>query len=92
MGQSMDDLYRKAKRFDEGDIYQSQEYQDVCARQIQLYEKLRRRFGAQITPLLEEYTAAIGDECDLENRHFFAQGYRLGILEESGRTLTEQER
>ncbi len=91
MGQSMDDLYRKAKRFDESDIYQSQEYKDVCMRQLQLYEKLRRRFGAQITPLLEEYTAAIDDECDLENKHFFAQGYRLGRAVGNEETRAEQE-
>lgn len=91
MARFMDDLYQKAKRFDEGDIYQSQEYQDVCRKRWQLYEQICLRFGTQIAPLLEEYAAAIGDECDLESKHFFAQGYRFGRATGSDEALTELE-
>ena len=78
MKKSIEELYREAKRFDEGDIYQSLEYDAVAKNQNRLYKQMEILFGPAITPLLEEYTAAIGDEMDLENRHFFELGYLLG--------------
>ena len=78
MDKPIEELYHRAKRFDESDIYQSAEYDAVAKNQMALYKKMRVIFGPAIIPFLEEYTAAMGDEMELECRHFFEQGYRLG--------------
>ncbi len=78
MKKSIEELYRQAKRFDEGGIYQSEEYNAIARKQRELYKNLRLLFGPTAGALLEEYTEALGDECELECRHFFEQGYRLG--------------
>jgi len=73
----MEKLYQKAKRFDEGEVYQTQEYSDICKRQFALCKEMRRLFGPVLSQLLDEYTAAVSDECDLECRHFFEQGFLM---------------
>lgn len=78
MEKSIEKLYQQAKRFDEGDIYQSREYDIIARHQRELYKKMRGLFGPLIAPLLEEYTACLGDETELECRHFFEQGFLLG--------------
>lgn len=78
MMSSMEELYQRAKRFDEGEIYQSPEYDKIAKRQMELYREMRALFGPFIVPLLEEYTDQIGEECEMECRHFFEQGYRMG--------------
>lgn len=78
MKESIEHLYQKAKRFDEGEIYQSQEYSAIAKRQMELHKKMCALFGPLIVSLLEEYSAAIADEMELECRHFFQQGYLLG--------------
>ena len=78
MKKSIEELYQQAKRFDESDIYQSQEYSVIAKNQRELYKKICALFGPTIIPLLEEYTAAVGDEMELECRHFFRQGCILG--------------
>ena len=45
---------------------------------------MRVLFGPFIAPFLEEYTAWMGEECELECRHFFAQGYLMGREENMG--------
>lgn len=77
MKKSIEELYREAKRFDESDIYHSEEYDAIARNQRDLYKKMCTLFPA-ISSLLEEYTAAIGDEIELECKHFFEQGYLLG--------------
>ncbi|WP_251445183.1 DUF6809 family protein [Vermiculatibacterium agrestimuris] len=77
MKDSLEELYQKAKRFDEGDIYQSEEYDAIARRQRELYTNMRLLCPA-IHRLLDEYTEAMGDEMELECRHFFEQGCRLG--------------
>ena len=78
----MKDLYLKAKRFDESDEYQTPEYARIAKRQIELYTEMHTLFGPAILPLLEEYTAQIGEEYELECQHFFAQGYLMGKEED----------
>ena len=78
MEKSIEELYQQAKRFDEGELYQSQEYSAIARRQTELYQKMRTLFGPPVAPFLEEYAAAIADEMELECRHFFRQGYLLG--------------
>lgn len=78
MKKSVEELYQEAKRFDESDIYQSPKYDAVAKNQNRLYKRICFLFGPATVPLLEEYTAAIGDEMELESKHFFEQGYLLG--------------
>jgi len=78
MNAHMEELYHQAKRFDESELYQSDEYAAIAKAQMGLYKKMYALFGAVIAPILEEYHAAISDELELECRHFFEQGYLLG--------------
>lgn len=80
----MKDLYLKAKRFDESELYQSSEYTRIAKRQLELYTKMRVLFDPLIGPLLEEYTTQIGEEFELECQHFFAQGYQMGKEQGTG--------
>lgn len=78
MKEFMEKQYQQAKRFDEGDIYQSEEYARIVEAKDELCENICIRFGAPIIPLLEDYVAVLGDETEMECRHFFEQGYLLG--------------
>ena len=78
MQKSIEELYQEAKRFDECDFYQTPEYSVIVKKQLQIRKQLWDLFGPRLTPLLEDYTAAIGEEMDMENRHFFEQGYLMG--------------
>ena len=81
MKKSLEDLYREAKRFDESGIYQSDEYAAIAKQQNRVYKEICAIFGPVAASLLEEYTAAIGDEMELECKHFFEQGYLMGRRE-----------
>lgn len=72
------ELFLDAKHFDEGEMYQGKEYTEVANKLLDLYEKLGDRLGVEGTDLLEAYTAALYEESDLENLHFFEEGYRVG--------------
>lgn len=66
---------------DEGEIYQSQDYNTVLKNKNYLRRTIQTLFGAVVSPLLEEYAAVIGEETELECRHFFEQGYLMGLAE-----------
>lgn len=83
MKRSVEELYQVAIRFDEGGIYQSQDYNTVLKHKNHLLKTMQTLFGAVILPLLEEYTAVIEEETELECRHFFEQGYLMGLAEET---------
>lgn len=78
MEKAVEELYQRAKRFDEGDIYQSEEYTRLVREQSELGLNIRARLGLPGASLLEDYTAVLGDMTELECRHFFEQGYLLG--------------
>ena len=84
MEKSMDELYQEAKRFDEGELYQSDEYQNVAVRQVKLYREMRTLFGRTFAVLMEDYNTALAEEMELERRHFFEQGYLMGQGSASG--------
>lgn len=75
MEQILTEKYNACIRFDEGTLYQSEEYQRTASYAERILELLTDTFGPQITPLLNEYTAAMYDMIELEARHYFAQGY-----------------
>lgn len=70
--------YEQAQPFDEGEIFQSEEYDRVTERELELYRLLVATFGVRIEPLLDAYTDALGDKAELEGRHFFQQGFCAG--------------
>lgn len=78
MEKRIEELYEEAKRFDESDLYRSAEYDAISEKRCELYENICALFGPAIVPLLEEYADAIGDETELECRHFFKEGYLMG--------------
>lgn len=81
MKRSVKELHQAAIRFDEGEIYQSQDYNTVLENKNHLRRTIQTLFGAVVSPLLEEYAAVIGEETELECRHFFEQGYLMGLAE-----------
>ena len=74
----LEELYWQAKRFDESDFYQSQEYDKITDRQFQLYKKMCFLFGPDTVPLIDDYNLVVGNEMDFECMHFFIKGYRMG--------------
>ena len=78
MKRSVEELYQAAIRFDEGE---SQDYNTVLENKNHLRRTIQTLFGAVVSPLLEEYAAVIGEETELECRHFFEQGYLMGLAE-----------
>ncbi len=81
MDKHIEELYQKAKRFDEGDLYQSKEFEDISQRQFKAYMEMRALFGPTFPPLLAGYISATNEEMDLKCKYFFEQGYLLGRAE-----------
>lgn len=71
------ELYLDARRFDESELYQSDEYENLVERKVELRENLYRRFNSAIH-LLEEYLGLLAEENELECQHFFREGYLAG--------------
>ena len=67
--------YEQAQPFDEGEIFHSKEYGRVIQKEMELYRLLVATFGANVEPLLDAYTDALGDKSELECQHFFQQGF-----------------
>lgn len=74
------ELYLEAKRFDEGEIYQSQEYEELVNRKLEVLENLGRKLDIE-RALLEEYIFLTDDETELECRHYFREGYLAGLAD-----------
>lgn len=85
----MEELYREAKRFDEGTFYQREDYEEAVTRQMELYTMLCHRFGQPFAALMEEFFKAINQEIDLECLHFFEQGYLAGAACKEGQAIVE---
>ena len=67
--------YGRAKRFDEGKVYHSQEYIAFLKRRTQLEETAKSIYGVGVGLLLEEYADLLGDLTELECHHYFEEGY-----------------
>lgn len=74
MEQKILQSYQKCIRFDEGDLRHTEQYKKVIAEEERLRQILVDTYGPHIVPLLEEYTAAIYEEMELEAQHYFEQG------------------
>lgn len=78
MKKSIEELYREAKRFDEGTFYQRKDYEETITRQMELYMIMRNRFAPSFITLMEELLKTVYAEMELECLHFFEQGYLAG--------------
>lgn len=67
-------MYQNCIRFDEGNLRHTERYKKVIAEKEHLRQVLVDTYGPHIAPLLEEYTAAIYEEMELEALHYFEQG------------------
>ena len=81
MKRSVEELYQAAIRFDEGEIYQSQDYNTVLENKNHLRRTIQTLFGAVVLPVLEENSAVFGVDNEFEFRPFFEQGYLMGLAE-----------
>lgn len=70
-------LYENAPRFDEGQIFQQDEYHEMKRRQSHIYDLLVATFGEGVIALLDDYTDTLFEEMEFEARHFFQEGYRM---------------
>ena len=78
MDKHLEELYHKAKRFDEGEAYQTEEYNLIAKKQWALCTMMREAFGEDLWVMLQEYVGVVNEEIEFECKHFFAQGYEAG--------------
>lgn len=78
MDQEIQRAYGEAKRFDEGQLCQSAEYQALERQRIGLEEQLMEALPPETVPTLEELILTLYDICESECLHFFQQGYLAG--------------
>lgn len=74
----INELYLNARRFDEGEIYQGRENEELIFKKVEVMENLYRKFGREEMSLFEDYVDLLRDETELECQHFFREGYRAG--------------
>lgn len=68
--------YLNARRFDEGEIIDGQEYKTASKRRMELEDQMVAAFGEGIMELLEDYACVLYDQMELEAQHFFLEGYQ----------------
>lgn len=83
MNEQLENLYKNALRFDEGEVFQGEAYHDAKRRQLHLYDLLVATFGSQIEALLNDYTDTLFEEMECEAQHYFQEGYRAAQQEQS---------
>ena len=71
-------LYKNCIRFDEGNLRQTERYRKIAKEEERLRQLIIDTYGPQISPLLEEFSAAIYEEMELEAQHYFEQGIQAG--------------
>lgn len=73
----MENLYSKCVPFDESEVAKSESYQDI-RRELQLVRKFLERCAPETMTNLDAYVDKYLELVDLECRHYFLEGYRLG--------------
>lgn len=77
MKKTKEELYWEAKRFDEGHLCQNEVCIQVTLKMTYLQMEMAEKFGPEFEELMEEYCKAASMERELENRHYFNEGYRV---------------
>lgn len=78
MKKTREELFWEAKRFDEGHLYQTEECTEVVLRMFRLRTQMSDLFGPAFETLMEAYCEAASFEMELERRHYFDEGCRIG--------------
>lgn len=71
-------LYKQAPRFDESELYQSEEYEEASTMRLGLEALAERWFEGRLSTFLEDYVDAMEQMTELECMHYFEQGYLMG--------------
>ncbi len=77
MEQKILQAYQKCIRFDEGTLRKTGGHKKIVAEKERLRLVLVDTYGPHIAPLLEEYTAVLYEEMELEAQHYFEQGVQV---------------
>lgn len=75
MDQHIKDLFEAAKPFDEGELYQSMEYNAWNKAVLRLEREMGKRFGQEAETLLMDYIYLYFEIERLTCLHYFYQGY-----------------
>lgn len=86
MDEEIKKLYKQALRFDEGELYQSVEYNAASAMRFCMELFMHRLYGDRISTMLEDYADAMDEITKLEAMHYFEQGYLAGKNSEPPQT------
>lgn len=78
MNEKMEKLYHKAVAYDKSGYYRSEEYKSITDRQWSYYFMMLQTFGTELLPLLGGYIAAVHEEMQIERKHAFVLGYKVG--------------
>lgn len=78
MTEEVKKLYEQAPRFDESELYQSEEYAEASEMRLGLEALAERWFKGKLSTLLEDYADAMEQMTGLECMHYFEQGYLAG--------------
>ena len=70
--------YEAARRFDEGEIYQSEEYMRLSRLRSERYDALLEILDPRFEELLAQLLECLDKELELECLHYFAEGYAAG--------------
>lgn len=75
---NMEVLFSRCVPFDEGKIAQSESYQEIHD-ELRSVRKFLERRAPEIMSCIDSYMDTYLELVDLECRHYFAEGYRLGF-------------
>lgn len=74
----MEKLYSKCVPFDEGEIVKSESYQAV-RKELRLIRQFLERRAPETMANLDVYVDKYLEVMEMECRHYFAEGYRMGV-------------
>lgn len=66
MTEEIKKLYEQAPRFDESDLYQSEEYEEASMMRLGLEALVEKWFHGKLSTLLEDYADALEQMAELE--------------------------
>ena len=72
--EQLDAMYQACPRFDEGELYRSEEYAAHSARYLSALDTLLSVLDPAQCALLQQFLELTHDETEFEARHFFCAG------------------
>ena len=82
MTEKLLELYKMCYRFDEGELYQSEEYQKLLQK-VKAARTLLAR-DSSLLASIEAYSELQDDMTELEAQHYFIEGYKMGLAARDG--------